>query len=91
MAILVYHDPIGDIPVGLNSRVAAPLSGIFDNRPPQPKYAFIWDVKRVIEFLTTLLYDSDLSLKNLTLKLTMLSALGSAARLQKFVISTQGI
>ena len=79
-AISAYHDPIGRITVGSNSRVSALLSGIFNKRPPQPKYTFIWDVKRVIEFLTTLLYDSDHSLKDLTLKLTILLALTSAAR-----------
>ena len=79
-AIAAYHDPIGGITVGSNPRVSAFLSVIFNSRPPQPKYTFIWNVKRLIEFLTTLPYDSDLSLKDLTLKLTMLLALTSAAR-----------
>ena len=51
--------------------MSALLSGIFNNRPPQPKYTFVRDVKRVIEFLKALPYDSDLILKNLTLKLTL--------------------
>ena len=51
--------------------MSALLSGIFNNRPPQPKYIFVRDVKRVIEFLTALPYDSDLILKNFTLKLTL--------------------
>ena len=60
--------------------MSALLPGIYKNRPPQPKYTFIWDVKQVIEFLTILSYDSDLSLKDLTLKLTVLLALTSATR-----------
>ena len=79
-AISAYHEPIGGITVGSNPRVSALLSGIFNSRSPQPKYTFIWGVKRVIEFLTTLPYDSDLSLKDLTLKLAMLLALTPAAK-----------
>ena len=77
-AVSVYHNPIGSIAVGWNSRVLGFLPVLFNNRPPQPKYTFIWDVKRIIKFLTTLPYDSDLSLKDLTLKLTVLLALTSA-------------
>lgn len=65
--------------VGSNPTVSALLSGIFSNRTPQLQFAFIWYVKEVIEFLTTLLYDNDLSLIDLKLKLTMLLALISAA------------
>ena len=65
--------------VGSNPTVSALLPGIFSNRTLQPQHAFIWYVKRVIEFLTTLLYDNHLSLIDLTLKLTMLLALTSAA------------
>ena len=79
-AISAHHDPTEDITTGSNPRVSALLSGIYNNRSPQPKYTLIRDVKRVTEFLTTLPYDSDISLNDLTLKLTMLLALTSAAR-----------
>ena len=42
--------------------------------------AFIWDVKKVIDFLATLNSPLEFKLKDLTLKLTMLLALTSAAR-----------
>ena len=64
--ISAYHDPIGGIRVGSNPIASALLSGIYNNGPPQPKHTFIWDVKQVIEFLTNLPYDSDPSLKDLT-------------------------
>ena len=70
-AISAYQNPIWGIKVGSHPIVSALLSGIFNNRPPQPKYIFARDVKRVIEFLTALPYDSDLILKNFTLKLTL--------------------
>ena len=44
------------------------LPGIYNNRPPQPKYIFICDVKKVIDFLTTLTHDRGFAIKNLTLK-----------------------
>ena len=79
-AVSAYHDPIEGITIGLNPRVSALLPVIYKSTTPQPKYTFIWNVKRVIEFLTPLPYDSDLSLKDLTLKLTMFLALTSATR-----------
>ena len=79
-AISSHHDSIGRITVGSNPRASALLSGIYNNKSPQPNYTFIWDLKQVIEFLITLPYDSDPSLRGLTLKLTMLLALASAAR-----------
>ena len=30
------------------------MSGIFHKTPPQPKYAFIWDVETVLDFLRKL-------------------------------------
>ena len=82
-AILAYHEHIGGITVGSKPRVSALLSGIYNNRHPQQKYTFIWDVKQVIEFLTTLPYDCDLSLKDLTLKLTMFLALTPATKVSE--------
>ena len=79
-AISAHHDPIEDITTGSNPRVSALLSGIYNNKSPQPNYTFIWGLKQVIEFLTTLPCDSDPSPRDLTLKLTMLLALTSAAR-----------
>ena len=68
-AISAYHDPIQGVSVGQNDRASACLSGIFNNRPKQPKYNFIWDVKKVLDFLLTLEYDKNLSLIRLTIKL----------------------
>jgi len=65
--------------VGRHHRVSALLAGIHNKRFPQPKYLFIWDVEKVISYLTKLGI-SDLSDRLLTLKLTMLLELTSAAR-----------
>ena len=38
--ISVLHDRISNHP-----RVSALMSGIFNKRPPKPKYTFVWDVE----------------------------------------------
>ena len=50
-AISAYHDPIQGIPVGKHARVSDILTGIFNKNFPQPK--FIWDVKKVLNFLSS--------------------------------------
>ena len=55
----------------------------FITTDPTTKVYFLRGCKTGIDFLATLPYDSDLSLKDLTLKLTMLLALTSAARVSE--------
>ena len=52
-AISAYHDHINGIPIEKESRISDLLAGVYNIRPPQPRYAFIWDVKKVIDFLAT--------------------------------------
>ena len=77
-AISAYHDPIEGESVGKHPRVCALMKGIFNTRNPKPKYSFIWDVNKVLEYLRTL--GIDLSDKLLTEKLAMLLALSVASR-----------
>ena len=53
-AISVLHDPTGNIGIGSHPRVSALMPGLFNKRPPQPKYPFIWDVETVSDFLRKL-------------------------------------
>ena len=43
-AISVYHEKVDDMPVGQHSLVTSLMAGIFNSRPPQPRYIFVWDV-----------------------------------------------
>ena len=79
-AISVYHDPIQGIPVGKHPKVSDLLTGIFNKNPPQPKFNFIWHVKKVLNFLSSQRFETNGNLKNFILKLTMLLALTSAGR-----------
>ena len=59
------------------------LKGVFNLRPPlQTKPSHVWDVSIVTEYLRKLSPVKELSLKDLTLKHTMLIALTTAARVQ---------
>ena len=58
------------------------LKGVYNLRPPKPRYTHTWDVSVVLQYLRTLSPVKTLSLKNLTLKLVMLISLTCATRLQ---------
>ena len=79
-AISAFHDPIENKKIGEHPRVSALMTGVFNQRPPQPRYTFIWDVETVLIYLRSQPEDNDLSNKLLTLKLVLLIALTSASR-----------
>ena len=54
------------------------LKGVFENHPSLPKYNKIWDARLVLDYLKTFQTPENLTLKMLTLKLTMILALISA-------------
>lgn len=64
------------------------LRGIFNIRPPKPRYTEIWDVNTVLKYLRTLSPIKHLSLKDLTLKVVMLMGLTNAARVQTLHLLT---
>ena len=56
------------------------MKGIFELKPSLSKYNEIWDVRVVLDYLKTFGVLSALSLKDLTLKLTMLLCLTTGLR-----------
>lgn len=74
------HPTIDSVRVGEHPMVCQLLKGIFNSRPPQPRYSFTWDVSVVVEYIRGLGLNTSLSLKLLTQKLAMLLALTSAER-----------
>ena len=80
-AISAFHEKVEGFTVADHPQVSSLISGVFVKRPPQPKYNFIWDVEKVIDYIRENLCDNSvLSDKLLTLKLTILLALTSASR-----------
>ena len=73
--------PIEGSPVGQHPLVVRLMQGIFNSRPPQPKYSEIWEVSLVLDHIRSELRASgELSLKDLSRKTVMLLALAMAAR-----------
>ena len=58
------------------------FKGVFNLKPPTPKYSFSWDVDIVLNYLSKAYPLSDISLKDLTLKAITLIALTSGSRAQ---------
>ena len=56
------------------------MKGIFQEKPPRPKYKEIWDVSIVLSYLQSLSPVDKLPLKELTLKLVLLILLVSGQR-----------
>ena len=64
----------------MNAGMQALVKGIFNNRPHQPKYMFVWSVESVINYIKTKGKNSEnKSGKYLTYKLVILMALASRA------------
>ena len=80
-AISAYPNVINGEPIGKHTKICALLTGIFNERPLQPRYTFIWDVDVVLTYIkNNTSVNFQLSEKNLTYKLTVLLALSSALK-----------
>ena len=78
-AISMTHTNISGIPIGQHPLVSRLLRGIFNIRPPLPRYSQSWNVSMVINFLSN--YKSaDLSVFQLAKKAVTLLALVNADR-----------
>ena len=77
------HDPVGGQSLGTLPLLSRFMKGIFELRPPTPKVCSTWSVKTLLQYLNSLESNAKLSLKDLTLKTTILLALTSSARAHK--------
>ena len=59
--------------------------GVFESRPVMPRYTAVWNENQVLDYFKTLYPVNELSLKSLTLRLTMLLALVTAQRGQSLL------
>ena len=75
----VTLDPVEGHPVGQHPLVTTLMRGIFNSRPPQPKYKETWDVDVVLRHLEER-HSSDLALSALSRKLATLLALATLCR-----------
>ena len=84
-AISSAHVPVEGAPVGQHSLVSRFLKGIFNIRPPQPKYCTTWDTGKVLRYILSLRRNRELSFRLLTLKTAMLVALVTAGRCSSLI------
>lgn len=75
----IVHDGLS---VGCHPVMIRFIKGIYNLRPPAPKYNVTWDVSLVLNVLRKMSPVKYISLKDLTLKLTMLLCLILAGRTQ---------
>ena len=68
--------------VGQHPLVIRLLKGVFNLTPPMPKYSKMWKVSTVLDYLSSLAENRDLTLLSLSHKLLTLMALVSAQRSQ---------
>ena len=81
-AISAYHKKIDDIAVGQHPLVSSLMAGIFNSRPSQPRYIFVWDVQVLLNFIKKDWgISSSLIDQELTYKLCMLLSLTTASRI----------
>jgi len=71
---------IDKVPVGRHPLVKQMLSGVFNLRPPLPKYVTVWRVDVVLNYIMKLPRSNRLSPRNLTMKLCILLALATGQR-----------
>ena len=82
-AVSSTHNPIDGIPVGQHPLVKQLLKGVYNSRPPQPRYTHTWEVSRVLEHIKRLGENKEISLKTLSFKLVVLMALIRASRVSE--------
>ena len=79
-AISAFHEGIDGKSIGENPQVSSLITGIFNQRPPQPRYACIWDAQLALDYLKKHFPDNKkLTDRPLTLKVTILLTLNSAS------------
>ena len=74
-AVSMTHVKVEGTPIGQHPLVSRLLKGIYNSRPPQPRYQSTWDVDVVVKFVVSLGANDQLSLKHLSWKLAVLMAL----------------
>ena len=79
-AISSVHDRVDGMNVGQHPTIVRLVKGIFNVRPPIPRYSATWDVQKVLSFLEAGGKPDSVSLKALTLRTVFLMAITHPSR-----------
>ena len=66
--------------IGKHSVITGFMQGIYNSRPPQPRYKFVWDVRIVVRHIEAMPPSEKLPLKELSWKLVTQLAITNADR-----------
>ena len=78
--ISMTHDDVDGTRIGQHPLVTRFLKGVYNSRPPAPRYSTTWNVDIMLPHLSTLPDNPDLDLKLLIYKAVMLPALTNVDR-----------
>jgi len=81
--ISMTHNHIEGTPIGQHPLVSRLLKGIYNSRPPQPRYSTTWNVDVVVRYFQTMGANDALPLKSLGQKLVLLMALVASSRVSE--------
>ena len=79
-AISSVHERVDGFTVGQHPLVTRLMKGVFNDRPPLPRYTCTWNVQTVLTCISSWGSNDSLSLKQLSWKTTMLLALTRPSR-----------
>lgn len=75
--------PLDGQPVGQHFLVNKLMKGIYNSKPPKPRYSSTWSIDLVTDYISTLPANPDLSLAAISRKLAILLALTSMLRVSE--------
>lgn len=82
-AVSSTHQPVEGSPIGQHPLVKQLMKGVYNSRPPLPRYTHTWDVNVVLKHIKNLGENKNLSRKILSCKLVVLMAITSANRISE--------
>ena len=74
------HEKVDGVDVGQHPLITRLLKGVYNVRPPLPRYSDTWDVQLVLNYIESLGESDKLSLKSLSLKTVFLFAITCPSR-----------
>ena len=80
-AISSVHEKVDGAQVGQHPIITRLIKGVFNVRPPIPRYSNTWDVQRVLNHMESLGKSESLPSKAVTLKTVFLLAITRPSRL----------
>ena len=79
-AISKYHNGFNGVSAGSNNIVCMAMRAVFRIRPPLPKYKHTYDVTKVLDYLKSLPPNTELTLKQLSMKTLFLLIMSTISR-----------